>query len=64
MSSAAQGRLILIDGIREIDVARRAAVEFETIFCASELKDDLLGRGWPEAKLQRNIRGDAAFGLW
>ena len=44
--------LILIDGVREIDVAHRADVRFETIFCRQEVRDELLDRGWPAEVLQ------------
>ena len=44
--------LILIDGQREIDVAFRAGVRFETIFCGSDHLDVLLGLGWPEQIMQ------------
>lgn len=33
--------LILIDGVREIEVARRAGVQFETVFCAVEQAGEL-----------------------
>ena len=44
--------LILIDGIREIDVACRAGVKFETIFCAADQIEELGSLGWPDAVLQ------------
>ncbi len=44
--------LILIDGVREIDVAHRAGVVFETIFCIDDQIDQLLDHGWPAGALQ------------
>lgn len=44
--------LILIDGLREIDVARSAGVRFETIFCGTEQVESLLERSWPADALQ------------
>lgn len=44
--------LILIDGMREISVARRAAVQFETIFCREDQQRELLDLGWPADLLQ------------
>ncbi len=44
--------LILIDGVREVEVAGRAGVNFETIFCGPELAAQWLDAGWPAAVVQ------------
>lgn len=47
-----QQGLILIDGMREIDVAIRAGVKPMTIFCLTTQVDELMARGWQAAAIQ------------
>lgn len=47
-----QQELILIDGQREIDVARRSGVRFSIVFCDDAKTSELLELGWPAEILQ------------